>query len=96
MGSVDAETTNGSISVALAQHNGQDMKCETTNGSVRIALPGNYKGNVVAETTNGRIHTNFPVTSTSWSKRSLNGTINGGGPLLELETTNGSIHIDEI
>lgn len=94
-GSVDAETTNGSIAVSLVEHNGQNMRCETTNGGIRLTLPEGFHAELDAETTNGGIHSDFGVTSTSWSKHHVRGTINGGGPVLQLETTNGSIHIDK-
>ncbi|MGA7615157.1 MAG: DUF4097 family beta strand repeat-containing protein [Thermoanaerobaculia bacterium] len=93
-GSVSAQTTNGSIHAELRQISGaKPMRFHTTNGRIHVALPEGYRGEVDAGTTNGAISTDFPITSTNFSRTRLEGTINGGGPLLELKTTNGGITI---
>ena len=93
-GTINADTTNGSIRAELMQVvSGRDMEFETTNGSITVIVPPSYAATVDADTTNGSIRTDLPVTTRSFSRRELRGTINGGGPQLSLHTTNGSIDI---
>ncbi|MGZ8831269.1 MAG: DUF4097 family beta strand repeat-containing protein, partial [Thermoanaerobaculia bacterium] len=66
---------------------------ETTNGSISVTVPPTFAATVAADTTNGSIKTDLPVTTRSFSRRELRGTLNGGGPPLSLHTTNGSIEI---
>jgi DUF4097 and DUF4098 domain-containing protein YvlB len=57
-------------------------------------VPATFRANLDASTTNGSIRSDLPVTvSGQINRRSLRGALNGGGPELELETTNGSIQI---
>jgi DUF4097 and DUF4098 domain-containing protein YvlB len=93
-GSVDAATTNGSIEAELMQvAKGQPMRFETTNGRTEVSVPSNFAADVDAATTNGSIKTDLPVTARSIGDNSLRGTINGGGTLLRMRTTNGGIAI---
>ena len=93
-GTLNASTTNGAIRAELVQVvSGRAMKFETTNGSISLTVPPSFTADVEAETTNGSIRTDLPVTTKSFSRRELRGTLNGGGPQLELYTTNGSIEI---
>jgi DUF4097 and DUF4098 domain-containing protein YvlB len=93
-GTVDAETTNGSISVELMQvRAGRGMRFETTNGRINLTLPPNIAANIDASTTNGKIATEIPITTQRFSRRSLRGTLNGGGTDIVLRTTNGGIEI---
>ncbi|MBI3278766.1 MAG: hypothetical protein HYZ57_02875 [Acidobacteria bacterium] len=53
------------------------------------------KAHVRARTSNGSVNTNFDVQArtTSRSRSRLEGEIGGGGPLLDLTSSNGSIRI---
>ena len=93
-GTINASTTNGSIRAELLQvSSGKAMEFETTNGSISVTVPPSFAATVDADTTNGSIKTDLPVTTRSFSRRELRGTLNGGGPQLSLHTTNGSIEI---
>ncbi len=93
-GAVDAETTNGSINVELILvRDGRPMRFETTNGRINLSLPASIAADIDASTTNGRIETDIPITTTRMSKRSLRGSLNGGGTDITLRTTNGGITI---
>jgi hypothetical protein len=95
-GSVKAETTNGGITLTVDGLK-DNVAAETTNGSITIRLVGPVNARLEAETTNGSIDVAVPVTikGMSRSRKSISGTIGDGGPLLSLETTNGSIHIEK-
>jgi DUF4097 and DUF4098 domain-containing protein YvlB len=91
-GSLDASTTNGSIDAELVRvAKGQPMRFETTNGRIEVSVPRDFAADVDASTTNGAIHTDMPVAARRAGDNSLLGTINGGGTLLRLRTTNGGI-----
>jgi hypothetical protein len=93
-GSLDASTTNGSIHAELLRvAKGQPLHFETTNGRIELAVPANLGLDVDAATTNGSISTDLPVATTRTSSNSLRGTINGGGMVVRLRTTNGGIAI---
>lgn len=95
-GSVSASTTNGGIKVELGEVTGEWMEFDTTNGGIRVDLLSSIRASVHARTTNGSIETDFPVTVRGTFRRNrLEGDINGGGPVIELRTTNGSIRIRE-
>ncbi len=95
-GSVSASTTNGGIKVELDRVSSEGMEFETTNGGIRVDLPSSVQASVRARTTNGSIETDFPVTVHGTFRRNrLEGDINGGGPAIELRTTNGGIRLRE-
>jgi DUF4097 and DUF4098 domain-containing protein YvlB len=93
-GTMNAGTTNGTIRAELLQVSAnRKMEFETTNGSITLTLPPTFAADLEADTTNGSIRTDLPVTTRSFSRRELRGTLNGGGTHLSLHTTNGSIEI---
>lgn len=96
-GQVDARTTNGGIEVELAEVDADgDLEFHTTNGAISVYLPAGIGATLSASTTNGTIDTDFPIEVRGRvSSRRLEGTIGGGGPRLELRTTNGRIRIRE-
>ena len=96
-GTVNARTTNGSIKAELAEYLGGDMEFRTTNGGIRFVGPSDIAMDIEARTTNGSIRSDFPIESRGLlSKKAVSGSINGGGAMLRLKTTNGSISLAEI
>jgi DUF4097 and DUF4098 domain-containing protein YvlB len=96
-GSVDASTTNGGISVELVSvAPGKSMRFETTNGRITLAVPASLAAEINAATTNGSVRSDLPLTTTRFSRTSVKGTLNGGGPEIRLRTTNGGIDIKTV
>jgi DUF4097 and DUF4098 domain-containing protein YvlB len=94
-GAVTASTTNGGIEVSLRDlPDDSKLDFSTTNGGVTVKLPRDARLTLDADTTNGRINNSFDIDAKSSSKRHLSGDINGGGGLLKVSTTNGSITIE--
>jgi len=93
-GDLDIGTTNGNVEVTA----GEDMVFRTTNGGITLSIPPETQANLTARTTNGSIKTDFPITVVlgTFSRNRLEGELNGGGGSIELRTTNGSIHIEEL
>lgn len=96
-GSIQGNTTNGSIDCDIARiaSDGQ-IQFTTTNGDLTISLPGKSAFDLRARTTNGSINTDFPVNiSGKLIGNRVESDVNGGGPLVYLITTNGSIRVRE-
>jgi hypothetical protein len=93
-GPVDATTSNGSINIAFATPPKSDIHAETNNSSIEISMPESSAVRVRASTSNSSITSDFDVDkSGTVSKDHLEGTIHGGGPMLDLHTSNGSIRL---
>lgn len=93
-GSVSAGTVNGSIDVELSTTaRGDRMAFSTTNGGISLALPQSIAADLDAATTNGKITSDIPVTSHSFTRSRVRGTLNGGGVPIKVRTVNGSIRI---
>jgi len=94
-GSVDASTTNGGVSVELAEVTpGRSMSFSSTNGGIRVTVPRDARLSVHARTTNGGISVDgLQADIQSKSRRHLRADVNGGGPEIEVTTTNGGIKI---
>jgi DUF4097 and DUF4098 domain-containing protein YvlB len=95
-GPIDAHTTNGDITLELAELKAA-VKAETTNGGItlRLGAGAEINGVLEAETTNGSLSFDIPLTvqSLEKSKHRLRGQLGQGGPLVSLETVNGSIRL---
>jgi DUF4097 and DUF4098 domain-containing protein YvlB len=94
-GTVEASTTNGGVEVNLAKVAEGGVKLECTNGGIRLRLPSDARASISARITNGGIDTEGLDLQTSGetSRRRLDGELNGGGPRVTLEGTNGGIRI---
>ncbi len=89
------ESSNGSVELTMESLHDNPVRVETSNARITLNLPQNVRANVDATTSSGSIDSDFSVaTNTSRSdKHHLAGAINGGGPLLDLRTSNGSIRL---
>lgn len=94
-GPIDASTTNGGVEVDLARVAESGAKLGCTNGGITLTLPPDAKANISARITNGGINTSGVNVETTGetSRRHLEGRINGGGPRIDIEGTNGGIRI---
>lgn len=94
-GYAEARTVNGSITASLGSANWTEpLRFQTVNGSITLELPTGTSATLRAETVNGDITTDFPLTVQGrFSRRSVTGTIGGGGRELALKTVNGNISL---
>jgi DUF4097 and DUF4098 domain-containing protein YvlB len=94
-GGVDARSTNGGVTIDLASVGTERISLRTTNGGVTLIVPEKAKASLSASWTNGGINVssleNLDVSEKS--RRRFEGTLNGGGTPIELQTTNGGIRI---
>jgi hypothetical protein len=91
-GAVKASTTNGGVQIEMASLT-EDVELETTNGGIRLQLPREAKATVDARCTNGGVSVSGFELQGEVTRRRASGTINGGGPRISAETTNGGVRI---
>ncbi len=89
-GQIYASTSGGDIEVELKDNKGINLS--TSGGNIKISLPKTISGKVSASTTGGDVSCDFPF-SGKIKDGNMNGTINGGGNLIEAETSGGDITI---
>lgn len=94
---LEAATVNGGVEIELTRPLAGDgeVSIEAVNGGVSLALPEASKVSVTARVTNGGISTeglDIQVVGER-TRRRLEGTLNGGGTRVTLETTNGGARL---
>ena len=104
-GSVEARTAGGDIDAELAGSGAGGSSLVSRGGDVTLRLPGDapftvqakirLRGSSRGDRANHRFISDFPQTNAQSGEEEMLATyqINGGGPLITLETTNGSIRI---
>ncbi|GAA0823477.1 DUF4097 domain-containing protein [Colwellia sp. D2M02] len=95
VGKIEAKTSGGSIKINLPTKPTKDSEFITSGGSITAYLAQDTAVSLTAKTSGGRVKSDFAVKG-SVDKKSIVGTINGGGPKMLLKTSGGSIHIKEI
>lgn len=95
---VTARTSGGSIQATMATQPQSQCHLRTSGGRITLTLMPDVAVDLEAKTSGGRVSTDFEVESTIQGKvpkNRLEGSINGGGPLLKLRTSGGSIHLQK-
>lgn len=92
-GPLKATTVNGGVDVDVDVVAASGIELDTTNGGITLSIPKNAKATVAARVVNGGIHVNdLPLDTTGESsRRRLDASLNGGGPRIQIEGTNGGI-----
>lgn len=94
---LDASTVNGGVDIEITEPigDGTTVDLECVNGGVQLQVPGESRATVLARVTNGGISTgDFSLEPTGeQTRRRVEGTINGGGAAVTLETTNGGVRL---
>jgi hypothetical protein len=92
-GAIDASTSGGWVTASLRAPQ-QDCRIYTSGGSISVSLPKDAHVNLDASTSGGSVSTDFLVPYTGDRHQSeLRAPLNGGGPLLYLHTSGGSINV---
>lgn len=96
-GPIRVDTSNGSIDLRLPQHIRDSVRAHTSNGGITIRLPDGLDARISAHTSNAHITSDFDVRMQGEIGRGrMEGVIGNGGPLLDLSTSNGGIHISRM
>lgn len=94
---VEARTTNGGVDLELTGALAPEGRLMLTsvNGGVKLKVPPDTQAQVRARCTNGRISvTDLPFAAEGeQNRRRVDGTLNGGGARIELQTTNGGVSL---
>ncbi len=89
-GSIQASATAGS---KIAN----PWNLRSGDGSITLRIPENFAADLDAHTGDGHINLDFPVSvSGSLSESRVRGKMNGGGGTLEINSGDGSIHIQKL
>jgi hypothetical protein len=108
-GSVVASSTNGKVTVTLDKVTpNKSMSFSSLNGTVDVTLPADTKANLRMRTDNGEIWSDFDVKLDGGSHaqvdqgrsgrriridKTVYGSINGGGPEIQMVSFNGTIYL---
>ena len=96
---LDASVTNGGVDIELATAISEGtFDLEAVNGGVSLTLPADSKADISGRCVNGGITvTELPVDVVGeQSRRRIDGTLNGGGAKISLETVNGGVRIAKL
>jgi len=90
------KTSNGSVNLTMEQVPTTDVLASTSNASITFRAPATLSARVRAETSSGSISNDFDVMIEGGTQRKnhLTGSIGGGGPLIDLHTSNASIRLE--
>jgi DUF4097 and DUF4098 domain-containing protein YvlB len=101
-GDVTARNVKGGLRVHTGSGNvtadgdvTSEWSMETGSGDVRVQLPQSAKFDLAAQTGSGdlRINREISMNGGTMDKHRMRGKVNGGGPLVELQTSSGNIDL---
>jgi hypothetical protein len=91
---VRIDTSNSSVELELPRNFSSGIHIQTNNGAITLHMAEGANARVSARTSNSSIDADFEVRARGeLSRNRLEGEIGNGGPLIELTTSNGSIHL---
>ena len=88
------DTSNGPVDLTLPEKFDNDVRVGTSNGPITLHMPGAVNARVQARTSNSSVSSDFEVRMQGeFNKNHMDGVIGTGGPLLDLNTSNGGIRL---
>lgn len=103
---IEASAVNGGVEIDLgaALEASDSIELETVNGGVTLGITADSKATIAARCVNGGVNVedldiirDGDEGSNDYErKRRLNGTMNGGGAKVSLNTTNGGVHLNGV
>lgn len=70
------------------------VDAETFSADIRLTVSRDSRGSIAFDSFSGEVDTALPISSTSWRKRSIEGTLPGGaGPRMKFQTFSGDLKI---
>lgn len=94
-GEVLADTSGGTVSVAFDGRNIAGATLSSSGGGVRVQIDPNASFTIDAAASGGSIDCDIPIeVRGKISKHRLSGDVNGGGPVLTLRASGGTIRIE--
>jgi DUF4097 and DUF4098 domain-containing protein YvlB len=96
-GKVEGDTSGGSILAVLLSPLPGDVNLSTSGGGVKVKVSAETAFNLDAEASGGGVRCDLPVTvQGKLESDRMKGPVNGGGPILKLETSGGGIHVQKL
>lgn len=94
-GSIEATTSGGGIDVYISEQPRSDSRLSTGGGQIKVSLAPSLKLDIRARASGGGVRSSGLKIDTigKVSRNQLAGTMNGGGPVLDLKTSGGGITI---
>jgi len=93
---VRAESSNGHIDLTLDAKQLPEVRASTSNSGILLRLPASASARVRAGTSHSSVTSDFDGLQNDGNRRrhsEMHGTIGSGGPLIDLQSSNGSIKI---
>jgi len=90
-GGITADTASASIEIAGKPTAG--WRTTTSSGSITLAIPDGTPFKLQARSESGSIRTDHTLQTTATGQRELEGTVGGGGALVEARSSSGSINV---
>jgi Putative adhesin len=98
--SLQLHSSDGSITLELAEgsHLSSDSRIESSDGSVTLRLPKSFPAELAVSTSDGSIQSTLPLVVDGFNSKgnsghNIRGKFNGGGSLLTIHTSDGSVHL---
>ena len=98
--SLQLHTSDGSITLELAEgsHLNSDSRIESSDGSVTLRVPKSFPAELEVSTSDGSIQSTLPLVVDGYNSKgssghNIRGKFNGGGSLLTIHTSDGSVHL---
>jgi hypothetical protein len=98
--SLQLHSDDGSITLELAEgsHLSSDSRIESSDGSVTLRLPKSFPTELAVSTSDGSIQSTLPLVMEGYNSKgnsghNIRGKFNGGGSLLTIHTSDGSVHL---
>ena len=91
---VRIDTSNSGVELTLPPNFSASVHIDTRNAPITLRMAAGTNASVSARTSNSSIDTEFEVRAHGeLSRNRLEGVIGNGGPLIDLTTSNGGIHL---
>ena len=87
-------TSGGSIYAELGSQLEKPGSIRTSGGNIHLVVPADFQAHVRAKTSGGKVNTDF-TTAKRKHRHLLDTEVNGGGPLIELQTSGGNITLSK-
>jgi len=91
---VRIDTSNSGVELTLPPNFSSGVHIDTNNAPITLRMAAGTNARISARTSNASIDTEFEVRAQGeLSRNRLEGVIGSGGPLIDLATSNGNIHL---
>ena len=95
-GHVEAKTSGGSIKASLKSQIQKPVNLVTSGGNINLTVNPDFRATLDAKTSGGRVVCDLPMkVSGKFSKKMIQGAVNGGGPKITMRTSGGNIRLSK-